>query len=438
MTEPFSPSRQCDVVVVGGSLGGCATAALFARRGLKVVVLERRHDAAAYKKVCTHFIQPSATPVLRRLGLADRIEAAGGIRNRLRVWTRWGWIKDSAEAGDYGYNVRRQTLDPLVRQWAMATPGVRFTEGTVARGLLREGAHVVGVQAETGGRAFEVRARLVVAADGWQSRFAESAGFRSRATPNGRFTYFALFRNVALSKGASAQYWHLEPNLAYAFVNDGDTTLLGAFLPLARVQDWKRDVEGSFLRFWEAVPDGPRLKGAVRTTEMRGMLALNNVWRRVAGRGLALVGDAALTLDPIWGTGCGFAFQSAEWLVESTADALVDRPHSLHALARGLARYRARHLWATRGHALHIADFSRVRRNRRLETLVFSAATRDVRTARRVLSYLGRQTGLSQLLSPASVSRAAWVNLKHRWRSGTAAERQSGEPTTEVSRAVEP
>jgi flavin-dependent dehydrogenase len=438
MTEPSTPPGPCDVVVVGGSLGGCTAAALFARRGLNVVVLERRADPAAYKKVCTHFIQPSAVQLLRRLGLAERIEAAGGIRNRLEVWTRWGWIKDAPHAGDYGYNVRRQTLDPLVRQWAVATPGVRFMEGTVARSLLREGGDVVGVRAESDGREFEVRARLVVAADGWQSRFAESAGLSPRLSPNGRFTYFAIYRDVGLSSGANSQYWHLEPNLAYAFVNDGGTTLLGAFLPLARLPEWKQDVEGSFLRFWEAVPDGPRLKGAVRATEMRGMLALQNSWRSVAGRGLALVGDAALTMDPIWGTGCGFAFQSAEWLVESTAQALASPAPSRQALARALLRYRARHAWSTRGHALHIADFSRVRKNRRLEVLVFSSATRDARMARRVLSYLGRQTGVLRLLSPASLIRGACVNLAHRWRSRAPAERRSQDSTTEVSRALKP
>ena len=43
--------------------------------------------------MCTHFIQPSATPVIERLGLAPLIEEAGGVRNSLDTWTRWGWIR---------------------------------------------------------------------------------------------------------------------------------------------------------------------------------------------------------------------------------------------------------------------------------------------------------------------------------------------------------
>ena len=71
-----------DVAVVGAGIAGC-TAVDFVRgaRGARVALLERRPDVASYKTMCTHFIQPSATPTIERLGLAERIEAAGGVRN---------------------------------------------------------------------------------------------------------------------------------------------------------------------------------------------------------------------------------------------------------------------------------------------------------------------------------------------------------------------
>ena len=39
---------------------------------------------------------------------------------------------------------------------------------------------------------------------------------------------------------------------------------------------------------------------------------------------MALIGDAALIADYLWGVGCGWAFQTAEWLVDATAEALRD------------------------------------------------------------------------------------------------------------------
>ena len=83
---------HCDVIIVGASVGGCTAAMLFARQGLRVALLERSKDINTYKKVCTHYIQPNAVPTLKRLGLTDEIEAAGGIRNGSQAWTRWGWV----------------------------------------------------------------------------------------------------------------------------------------------------------------------------------------------------------------------------------------------------------------------------------------------------------------------------------------------------------
>ena len=71
------------MVVVGASIAGCTAAMLLGRAGARVALLERQTDAASYKTMCTHFIQPSATPTIERLGLAERIEAAGGVRNGL-------------------------------------------------------------------------------------------------------------------------------------------------------------------------------------------------------------------------------------------------------------------------------------------------------------------------------------------------------------------
>src|SRR5690242_10578690 len=98
-----------DVAVVGASIAGSTAAILFGRRGLKVALIDRESAPKAYKKICTHFIQASATPTIERIGLASRIEAAGGIRNGLNVWTRWGWIREpNAPDGSpppFGYNI---------------------------------------------------------------------------------------------------------------------------------------------------------------------------------------------------------------------------------------------------------------------------------------------------------------------------------------------
>jgi 2-polyprenyl-6-methoxyphenol hydroxylase-like FAD-dependent oxidoreductase len=401
-----------DVTIVGGSVAGCAAALLFARAGHRVAVLERSSAPDAYKQVCTHFIQPGTRPTLERLGLVAALEQAGAVPNQLELHTRRGWIR--ARDTPTGWNIRRQTLDPLLRRTVQATPGVTWFGGHIVDALLRRRGRVSGVHAtDANGRSVALEARLVVGADGRHSSIAKLAQLRTRTRPNRRFVYYTYYDRLALAHGANSQYWHLdpEPNLAFAFANDGATTLLGVFLPQARLPEWKGAVERRFEEFWDGVPDAPDVRTATRVSEFRGMLELPNQARPPATRGLALLGDAALCLDSIWGTGCGFALRSADWLAECVSGALAG---SNTELDRALRRYARRHAFETRARALHITDFSTARRNRWFEELLFTGALNDAEVAKALLSYLGCVSGATSLLAPPIALRMLRESARQR------------------------
>ena len=169
-----------DAVVVGASVAGCTAARLFAQRGARVALVEQRPDLDAYKTVCTHYIQPSATPTIERLGLAALIEEHGAVRNSIDLWTPYGgWIRHRGDA-PYGYNVTRQVLDPLLRRMTAETPGVELLPGHTATELLGNGDGSRGVVVEDRHRARRaLRGRLVVAADGRDTRVARMAGVKA-------------------------------------------------------------------------------------------------------------------------------------------------------------------------------------------------------------------------------------------------------------------
>jgi menaquinone-9 beta-reductase len=277
-----------DVAIVGGSIAGCTAAILLARRGARVALIEREKDASAFKRICTHYIQPSATPTIERLGLAARIEAAGAVRNGAEIWTRWGWIRPSETVRQlHGYNIRREKLDPVLRQMAADTPGVDFMPGHSAQSLIMSEDRPRGVRTETSdGARRDVIARLVVGADGRHSRIADLAGITAKVKPHGRFLYFAHFRDLPLATGAQSQIWILEPDVAYAFPNDDGVTLLGAMATRDKLERWKSDLAGGLQRFFEKLPRGPSLATAKRVSPVMGMVDMPNLTRRAARPGL--------------------------------------------------------------------------------------------------------------------------------------------------------
>jgi flavin-dependent dehydrogenase len=379
MNKPrIGDSADYDVVVVGASLAGSATAILLGRAGVSVALIEKSPDPAVFKRTCSHFIQASAVPTLERLGLLDPILAAGGVRSRMRAWTPWGWVEPPAERAGEAVNLRRERLDPMIRETAAATPGVELFLGHAAKRLLRDDARVCGVAVRSNaGEDLELGARLVVGADGRESGIAELAGVRTKTLPHGRFAYGAYFEGPAPAPDHVSSIWMLDPQWAAAFATDGGMTFYGVMPTKDRLPEFRRDLKTALIEFVANVPDAPPIRDSRLVSPIVGKLEMPNRVRATTAPGLALVGDAALTVDPLFGVGCGWALQSAEWLAESVVPAL----HGEERIGRALRRYRRRHARELRGHAFLINDYATGRRMNPGERMVFAGAARDPKIA---------------------------------------------------------
>ncbi len=409
----MAQSRDFDVVVVGGSLAGCTVATLLGRAGTRVAVLDQRPDPSAYKTICTHFIQASATPTIERLGLADRIEAAGGVHNGAEVWSEFGWIRpvlsDSYPYPRYGYDIRREKLDPMIRQLATETPGVELLMGQTAVSLLGSNGRPTGVRvADRERQEQDISARVVVAADGRDSSIAKMAGSEPRVLPHNRAGYFAYFRNLPLATGDTTQIWMLNPDFVYAFPQDDDITLLAVFPTKDRVSWFKHDIEANFARYYDGLPNGPDMQRGERISKLLGRLEMPNTSRPAGRPGLAFVGDAAMAADPVWGVGCGWAFQSGEWLAQELGPALTSWASDAQ-LDEAIDRYRKRHRRELLGHFLLTSDYSSGRRFTPLERMLFSAASRDARCAESFFAFGTRSIRPNDAEFARLVARAARV-----------------------------
>ncbi|MEA2480496.1 MAG: hypothetical protein QOJ07_2418 [Thermoleophilaceae bacterium] len=366
-----------DVAIVGASTAGCTAARLYAQRGARVALIERRPARDAYKTVCTHFIQSSATPTIEKLGLAPLIDERGGVHNSIDIWSPYsGWIEAPGDV-PHGYSVTRRVLDPMLRDLAADTPGVDLMPGWTATGLTGNG-RPSGVEVEDHSRERRrIGARLVVGADGRGSKVARWAGVRGRVRPHGRFFYWAYWRGVR-PEGTRSRMWLLDPDYAYTFPNEDGLSIVLVAPHRDRLPEFREDAEGAYLRMVAALPDAPDLSAATQESKLLGKLDLPNVMRPAAAPGVAFVGDAALASDPLWGVGCGWAFQSADWLVEETADALAGGGD----LDAALESYRKLHRSRLGPHHFLIADLASGRPANPFERRMYKAASRDEETRR--------------------------------------------------------
>jgi menaquinone-9 beta-reductase len=424
----LSQGHDYDVAVVGASIAGCTVATLLGRAGARVALLERRPDTASYKTMCTHFVQPSATPAIERLGLAERIEAAGGIRNGVEAWTSYGWIRPQLGSGyrhpRYGYSIRREKLDPMLRELAAETPGVELMLGHTVTSLLGSKARPTGVRAvDRERRERDITARVVVAADGRESGVARIAGVPARVRSHDRFAYFAYYRDLPLASGDKTQFWFLDPDVAYAFPQDDGITLMATFQTKDRMSWFKRDVEANFEPYFQGLPNSPDLSAGERISKVLGKLEMPNKTRQAGRPGLAFVGDAAMAADPLWGVGCGWAFQSGEWLAEELAPAL-DGVGSEAGIDAAIERYRKRHRRELLGHFLATSGYSTGRRFTPLDRLLMSAAAKDEAAADGFHAFGSRSIKPTDPEFARLVRRAARVGLTR--REAPAAERLSG------------
>lgn len=386
-----------DAVIAGASLAGCSTAILLAHAGVRVALLDKHTKASAFKRLCGHYIQPSAISTIERLGVTDALTSAGAVRSRLQLWTEWGRI----DAGKVprvpaGMNLRREVLDPLLRQAAAETDGVDLILDRSLHELVREDGRVCGAVLRDHERhETTLHAPLVVGADGRGSRVAMSAGLSESTEPNGRFSYAAYFEGPPSAGAPDCFLWMLNPDWAGAFPTDDGLTMYACMPTKDRIPEFRRDPGAALKAFIAALPEAPPIEISRQVGPTIGSLDIPTITHDPTTDGVALVGDAALAADPMFAVGCSWALQSGEWLADSVAPALLGK----ESLARGLARYRRRHRRATHGHALMMRRLSTTRPLPPRARMVWAAASHDHRLGADIEAFSGRSISPARFLS---------------------------------------
>jgi 2-polyprenyl-6-methoxyphenol hydroxylase-like FAD-dependent oxidoreductase len=305
-------NKPYDAIVVGARCAGSPTAMLLARKGHRVLLLDRATFPS--DTLSTHVVQPLGVAALERWGLLDRLVASGCPPIDTYSFD-FGPFTISGSPGDeqhpVAYCPRRTVLDKLLVD-AAADAGAEVREGFTVERVVIEDGRVVGIHGHTkAGDSVTERARVVVGADGRNSLVA---GAVRPEQYNERPPLLACYYNYYSGLPMHGRFeTFIRPGRGFAAVQThDDLTVVIAGWPYAEFEANKKDVEGNYERTLELAPDfAQRLRAAKREGRFAGT-GVPNFFRKPYGDGWALVGDAGYNKDPITAQGITDAFHDAE------------------------------------------------------------------------------------------------------------------------------
>jgi 2-polyprenyl-6-methoxyphenol hydroxylase-like FAD-dependent oxidoreductase len=312
MTEDTLSVACC---IAGGGPAGMMLGFLLARAGVEVVVLEKHADF--FRDFRGDTIHPSTLEVLHELGILDEFLKLPH-QEIPQLNAQVGDV--TVTIADFTHLPTRCRFIALIPQWdfldfladhAAPYPGFRLLMKTEATGLIEESGRVVGVRAKSEDGPLDIRADLVVAADGRSSILRDEAGLpvKDFDAPMDVF-WFRLSRKP---DDPSQTMGRFDAGRIFVSINRGDYWQCGFVIPKGRAEQIRR--EGLEVFREKVARLAPYAKDRVAELRTWDDIKLLTVrvdrllkWYRP---GLLCIGDAAHAMSPVGGVGINLAIQDA-------------------------------------------------------------------------------------------------------------------------------
>jgi flavin-dependent dehydrogenase len=327
--------QKYDAIIVGARCAGSPTAMLLARKGYRVLMVDRATFPS--DTMSSHFVHSPGIAALDRWGVLDDLIATG-CPPVTRYIADFGplTIEGSplpADGVSRAYAPRRRILDQVLVDAAVRA-GAELRERFVVEELLIENGVVRGIKGhDEGGRSITESSRIVVGADGVRSVVAEAAGasrYRDKGSLSaGYYTYWSGVPTQGL------EIFVRERRSWGAFPTHHGLTCIAMAWPRSEFEANRHHVEESYLKSLELAPEfAERVRAGKREERFVGTGNMPNFFRKPYGPGWALVGDAGYHKDFCTAQGISDAFRDSERLAEAIDASFTGRLPIETAMAR--------------------------------------------------------------------------------------------------------
>ena len=344
----MSEVLQAACCVAGGGPAGVMFGLLLARAGVSVVVLEKHADFLRDFRGDT--VHPSTLDVLHELGLLDEFLKRPHQEARQLTGIVGGVAVPVADFGHLGTRcgfiafMPQWDLLDLLAKHARSYPAFRLVMRAEATGLVEEAGRVVGVRARTPDGPLEVRASLVVGADGRHSTIREQAGLKVKdiGAP-----IDVLWMRIPRRPGDPDQpAGRFDQGQILVMIDRGDYWQCAYIIPKGGLDELKGQGIGHFherlSRIAPFVAD--RLDALADWDDVKLLTVAVDRLRRWHRPGLLCIGDAAHAMSPIGGVGINLAIQDAV----AAANLLAGPLRAGKLSERDLGAVQRRREWPTR------------------------------------------------------------------------------------------
>ena len=326
-------SPEFDAIVVGGGPAGMMTGLLFARAGCRVLVLEKHPDF--FHDFRGDTVHPSTMEILDQLGMLGRFLKRphhklhkAQFRLAGRVWTI-GDLSRLRVVAPYAAIMPQWDFLDFVRSEAQAFSGFNLAMKSPVEGYVEEGGRVVGVRLADGR---ELRARLVIAADGRHSIVRRVLPLQSLAVPIDVFWFNVPHDDI----GGEALLGSIERERILIMIDRGDHWQCALIISKGSAEEL---MAGGIEPIRQAIhTTAPGLDlSSLRVDDLALLSVTIDRLTKWSKPGLLAIGDAAHAMSPVGGIGINLAIQDAVAAANALAGPLArgdDVDRLLHKIQR--------------------------------------------------------------------------------------------------------